>query len=170
MSPGQRTTWQADTRVRVSNIFNIPLIDEPQEYFGLFVGQLAFVVAATSHVVVSYGETWKGAVGVNSRHTSSVLATLQLVRQMCFHLPVCMFTVFGLVTKYFKKKTLKTFLCGCDYFSSKMLAFPSPVSDVMPRNEHEAERWTPSKRVQFHEWSSFMSQKTSRRLLRRATM
>lgn len=59
LSPGQRTTWQADTRVRVSNTFNIFLMDEPQEYFSLLVAQLAFVVVATGHVAGCFGKTNK---------------------------------------------------------------------------------------------------------------
>lgn len=58
-----------------------------KEYFGLLISpQVSIVLVSTTNVATHYRGNQ-----INSQHVSTIIS--QIIWQMCFHLPVCTFTL-----------------------------------------------------------------------------
>lgn len=94
-----KTGWQIDIRIKVSDTFWYFFMEETKPYFVSTVGDSINYCCCHQ----------KGRVSVSSRHVSSMFAMSHFIGQMCLHLSVCEFTLF-LISQEPPQASTKTFV------------------------------------------------------------
>lgn len=76
-------------------------------------------------------------IHIDSHHKSSMFVRSQLIRQMCFHLPNCTFTLFPHKSKTTSSQRANIWFLSLLIYSPQILSCPSPFPHAIPKNVHK---------------------------------